>query len=263
MLDNAYLPTIGQIVEIELEVEGTHPIKTFKVDFVNGDRFDYEPGQCAMISVFGKGEAMFSIASSPLEEGPMQFSIIKMGRVTTALHDMKVGDTVGIRGPYGNSFPVDDWKGKNLYFFGGGCGLAPVWSVLQTAMKRKDEFGELALICGGRTPNDILYSDEVDALCHHIPVMKGVRQFFSDEAVNIKDPAEAIAITCGPPVMIKAVIGNLEKLGFTDKHIYTTVENKMKCGIGKCGRCNVGKDYLCVNGPVYNWEQLKQLPQEY
>jgi NAD(P)H-flavin reductase len=130
-------------------------------------------------------------------------------------------------------------------------------------LAKKEKYGEISLICGGRTPNDILYSDEVDELCHHIPVMKGVRNYFSDAAAAPKDPANAIGITCGPPVMIKAVIENLEKLGFQDQNIYTTIENKMKCGIGKCGRCNVGKDYLCTKGPIYSWQQLKQLPQEY
>ena len=261
---NAYLPKLARITDIKLEVEGVMPIRTFRMEFVNPDDwFDFDCGQCAMVSVFGKGEAMFSISSPPYEKRFLQFSVIKTGRVTVALHGMEVGDTVGIRGPYGNAFPVNDWEGMDLYFFGGGCGLAPVWSVLHTALAKKDKFGEIALICGGRTPGEILYNDQVDDLCAHMPVVKGGRQFFADQPIKLKNAARAIGVTCGPPVMIKAVIKNLEKMGFRDEHIYTTVENKMKCGIGKCGRCNVGKDYLCTKGPVYNWAQLKALPQEY
>ena len=263
MLDNVYLPQLARIVDIEVEVEGINPIKTFKVEFSEGEGFTHRCGQCAMISVFGKGEAMFSIASPEGDSEHMTFSIIKMGKVTSALHDLRVGDTIGIRGPYGNHFPIEEWEGRDLFFFGGGCGLAPVWSVLHTVLARKEKYGEIALICGGRTADDILYNEEVDDLCNIIPVKKGVRAYFADQSVLPEDPSNAIGITCGPPVMIKAVINNLQKMGFPDNHIYTTIENKMKCGIGKCGRCNVGKDYLCTKGPVYSWEELKQLPQEY
>ncbi len=130
MSENAYLPQLARIVHIKEEVPGGRAIKTFRVQFLNGGGFDHEPGQCAMISVFGKGELMISIASAPVITDYKQFSIMRSGRVTTAIHDMKVGDVIGVRGPYGNKFPINDWKGRNLIFIGGGCGLAPIWPVI-------------------------------------------------------------------------------------------------------------------------------------
>jgi sulfhydrogenase subunit gamma (sulfur reductase) len=157
MMENAYLPQVGRIAGIEEETGGARAIKTFKVEFADGDGFDHECGQCAMLSIFGKGESMISIASSPLVKGYKQFSIMKMGRVTTAFHDAKVGDLIGIRGPYGNRFPLDDWKGRDLVFIGGGVGLAPVWPVIQTAVARRQEFGRITVFYGARTSRDIMY----------------------------------------------------------------------------------------------------------
>ena len=136
MEPNVYTPQLAKIVQTKDEVVGARAIKTFRTEFVNGGRFDYRCGQCAMLSVFGKGEAMISISSSPLIKEYMQFSILRTGRVTTALHDMEEGDLIGIRGPYGNGFPIDEWKGRNLVFIGGGIGLAPLWSIVQTALLR-------------------------------------------------------------------------------------------------------------------------------
>src|SRR4030066_156801 len=205
MEPNVYTPQLAKIVQTKDEVVGARAIKTFRAEFTNGARFDYRCGQCAMLSVFGKGEAMISISSSPLITDYMQFSILRTGRVTSALHDLEVGDFIGVRGPYGNGFPIDGWLGKNLEF----VGFVPT-----TVLEKKPS------------------------------------------------PANTIAITCGPPIMIKFVIKNLRDLKFEDEQIYTTVENKMKCGIGKCGRCNIGFHYVCKDGPVYSWAELKKLPQE-
>ncbi|MEE8394031.1 MAG: FAD/NAD(P)-binding protein, partial [Rhodospirillales bacterium] len=264
MPDNIYLPTMARIAEIKLETDGLRPIRTFRTEFVNGGGFGHRPGQCAMISVFGKGESMISISSAPHFADYKQFSIIKTGRVTTALHDMKVGDLIGLRGPYGNSFPIDQWKGRNLVMIGGGCGLAPVWPILQTALANRKDFGGLTLFYGARTSGDLLYREEIEALRGDVDIHlsvdaeeEGWKEFAGFVPSNVLDkkpsPKDAIAITCGPPIMIKFVIENLKELGFGDENIYTTVENKMKCGIGKCGRCNIGKDYVCIDGPVYSW----------
>lgn len=274
MSENAYLPKLARIIETRQEVEGARAIKTFKTQFIQDNGFTHECGQCAMLSIFGKGESMISISSSPLEADYLQFSILRMGRVTSALHEMQAGDTIGIRGPYGNNFPLGEWKGKNLIFIGGGIGLAPIWSVLQTALKTKSDFGELTLFYGTRTSNDIVYKDDLGALKKEMTMHLSIdqeepewKEFVGFVPVNILDkkpsPENAIAITCGPPIMIKFVIQNLEALGFKDGQIYTTVENKMKCGIGKCGRCNIGSHYVCKDGPVYSWDKLKTLPQEY
>jgi NAD(P)H-flavin reductase len=274
MEPNVYIPRLAKIVQVKEEVSGARAIKTFRTELVNGARFDYRCGQCAMLSVFGRGEAMISISSSPLVKDTMQFSILRTGRVTSALHDMEAGDLIGIRGPYGNGFPIDDWKGKNLVFIGGGIGLAPLWSVVQTALLRRKDFGDLSLIYGARTSADIVFKDELQELKSQMPVHLSIdvaepdwQEFVGFVPANVLDKkpssSNTIAITCGPPIMIKFAIKGLKDLKFEDTQIYTTVENKMKCGIGKCGRCNIGFHYVCKDGPVYSWAELKTLPQEY
>ena len=271
---NVYLPALARIAGIEEETRGARAIKTFRVEFPEGGAFDHECGQCAMLSLFGKGEVMISIASAPANKDYKQFSIMKSGRVTTALHDLKVGDVMGIRGPYGNQFPLDQWKGRDLIFVGGGVGLAPIWPVIQTTVANAKDFGKITVFYGARSSRDIMYKADFEELARKAIVQLSVdaaedgwQGYTGFVPANLMDkapsPNNAIAITCGPPIMIKFVIQNLQKLGFTDEQIYTTIENKMKCGVGKCGRCNVGKDYVCVKGPVYSWAELKTLPQEY
>lgn len=274
MEHNVYIPKLAKIIQIKEEVGGARPIKTFRTAFLNSNDFVFRCGQCAMLSVFGKGEAMISISSSPDIKDYLQFSILKMGRVTSALHEMETGDSIAIRGPYGNGFPVEDWKGKNIIFIGGGIGLAPIWSVLQTTLNSKDNYGDLMLIYGARTSKDLVFKEELKDLQNKMPIHLSVdvqepgwTEFVGFVAQNVLDkkpsPQNAIAITCGPPIMIKTVIKALKDLQFEDAQIYTTVENKMKCGIGKCGRCNIGFHYVCKDGPVYSWAELKKLPQEY
>jgi sulfhydrogenase subunit gamma (sulfur reductase) len=271
---NVYLPALARIAGIEEETRGARAIKTFRVEFTEGGAFDHECGQCAMLSLFGKGEVMISIASAPAIKDYKQFSIMKSGRVTTALHDLNVGDVIGIRGPYGNQFPLDQWKGRDLIFVGGGVGLAPIWPVIQTTVANAKDFGKITVFYGARSSRDIMYKADFEELARKAIVQLSVdaaedgwKGYTGFVPANLMDkapsPNNAIAITCGPPIMIKFVIQNLQKLGFTDEQIYTTIENKMKCGVGKCGRCNVGKDYVCVKGPVYSWAELKTLPQEY
>ena len=271
---NSYLPEPAKIIGIKEEVAGQRAIKTFRTQFLNGNPFSYRSGQCAMLSVFGKGESMISISSAPSVKDYLQFSIMKMGRVTSALHEMEEGDIIGIRGPYGNGFPVEDWKGKDMIFIGGGIGLAPLWGVVNTAVERKDDFGDLTLIYGARTSNDLVFKEELQELKKKITVHLSVDveepgwdEFVGFVPSNVKEKVSgsknSIAVTCGPPIMIKFVIMALKELGFEDKQIYTTVENKMKCGIGKCGRCSIGPHYICKDGPVYSWAELKDLPTEY
>ena len=274
MGDNIYLPQLARVAYIKDEVVGERAIKTFRLEFEDGGGFEHEPGQCAMLSIFGRGESMISIASAPHVKEYKQFSIMRVGRVSVAFHDLAVGDVVGVRGPYGNSFPVDDWRGKNLVFIGGGCGLAPIWPVIQTAVAQRNDFKNITVFYGGRSSRDIMYKAELEKLRESADVHlsidsaeEGWNAYCGFVPANLMDkspsPDNAIAITCGPPIMIKFVIENLRQLGFKDEQIYTTIENKMKCGLGKCGRCNVGMDYVCVKGPVYSWAQLKDLPQEY
>lgn len=273
-MKNEYIPKLARIVSIKEEVDSQRAIKTFRTQFVNKEDFSFKCGQSAMLSVLGKGESMISVSSSPLINDYLQFSILKSGRVTTALHEMEPGNIIGIRGPYGNGFPVEEWKGKNLVFIGGGIGLAPLWSIVQTAITKKEEYKDLLLIYGSRTSKDLVYREELEELKKKMTIHLSVdneepdwKEFVGFVPNNVMDkkpsPENAIAVTCGPPVMIKFVIKSLNDLGFQDDQIYTTVENKMKCGIGKCGRCNIGAHYICKDGPVYSWAKLKTLPQEY
>jgi NAD(P)H-flavin reductase len=275
---NAYLPHIAKIVKIKEEVAGLRGIKTFRTQLNpgngNSNTFTFRCGQCAMLSVFGKGESMISISSAPFIHDYMQFSILKMGRVTSALHQLEEGDFIGIRGPYGNGFPIEEWRGRNLIFIGGGIGLAPLWSLLHTALENKDQYGDLMLVYGARSSRDLVFKEELKRLKKDMTVHLSIdnaepdwHDYIGFVPQNVKEkvswPRNSIAITCGPPIMIKYVIMVLNELGFEDDCIYTTMENKMKCGIGKCGRCSIGAHYVCKDGPVYSWAQLKKLPNEY
>ncbi len=283
---NPYLPKPAVIKEIHREVEGERAIKTFRIRPIDGN-FDFTPGQTAMVSVFGKGESMFAISAYP----DIEFTVMRVGRVTSALHQMKKGDTVGIRGPLGNGFPVKEWEGKNILLIGGGVGMAPLRSVLHYILDNRDKYGGLTVMCGARTSKDIIYRDELEKLMDGEDVWLSVDNeeegwfklnWDKPEESQIPDgtrklvgfvpmvvaavkpsPENCIAVTCGPPVMIKFVVQNLLKLGFKEEQIYTTLENKMKCGIGKCGRCNIGSVYVCKDGPVFRYDFIKKLPPDF
>ncbi len=274
MNENPLMPQVAEIIEIVPETEDGD-VKTFVVENEGG--FAYRPGQCAMLSVLGVGECMISISSNHIEGAPLEFSVQRVGRVTDALHDLEVGHRVGVRGPYGNAFPLDDWKGKNLLFIGGGIGLAPLRPVINRCLQRRDDFGEMQLIYGARSPGNLCFKRELYDNWAEDPdidvaltVDEGdddwdgavalVPHYLEELAPASED---TVAITCGPPIMIRFTIEALKRLGFADDDIVTTLELKMQCGVGKCGRCNIGSKYVCVDGPVFTYEQLKSVPQEY
>jgi len=273
-LKNPYKPELAVIESI---VQETSDTKTFKVVFQDQnirDTFSYEPGQFQEVSVFGIGEATFCLTSSPSKKGSIEFSVKKVGSVTSALHDMTEGDVVGIRAPLGNHFPYADWKGKNLVFIGGGIGMAPMRSLLNFCLDNRDDYADITTIYGARSPEDLSYTYEFDDWAKRGKLFLTVDKGNDDWKANVgfvpaylKDlapsPKDAIAITCGPPIMIKFVLIELENLGFTPEQIYTTLEMKMKCGIGKCGRCNIGSKFVCLDGPVFSQAQLKELPPEF
>ena len=200
---------------------------------------------------------------------------MRLGKVTRSLHELETGDTVGVRGPYGNGFPVDEWKGKNILCIGGGIGQAPLRSLIQYVMDNRKDYGKLDVIYGARSTADLCYMDEFagmekrDDVDVHLSIdneEEGWTRFVGFVPDNLKrlapSPENTIAITCGPPIMIKFVIQALEKLGFTPDQIFTTLEMRMTCGIGKCGRCNIGNLYVCKDGPVFSWEILKDVKGE-
>ena len=275
MKENPYQPNLATVKEIRQEVGGQRPIKTFKLEFQDKElqnNFSYLPGQCAMVSLLGQGECFFAISSSPTKKGFIEVSVMKLGKVTTALHELDPGDVVGVRGPYGNHFDVNGWKGNNIVFIGGGIGQAPLRSLINYVVDKRDAYGKLDVIYGARTSKDISYKEEFAALEKRSDVNVHLSidvaedgwekyvGFVPNNLLEVKpSPKNSIAITCGPPIMIKFVIQNLEKLGFTEDQIFTTLEMRMKCGIGKCGRCNIGNLYVCKDGPVFSYKQLKEI----
>lgn len=271
---NPYEPRLARIERI---IEETWDTKTFRAVFLDEDlreSFTYEPGQFQLISVFGVGEATFCLTSSPTRKGFIEFSVKRVGSVTQALHDMSEGDTIGIRAPLGNCFPYTQWKGKNLLFAGGGIGMAPMRSLLDFCLDNRADYADITTIYGARTPGDLCYKYEFDDWGSRGKFHLTVDQGDDDWKGNVghvpgylKELApkheNTIAITCGPPIMIKFALIELANLGFTPEQIYTTLEMKMKCGIGKCGRCNIGSKFVCLDGPVFSYAQIRELPPEF
>jgi len=276
---NPYLPYIVTIEDAWYETPvGDRAVKTFKVTFEDEkvwDTWSHRPGNCAMVGRLGIGEAMFCISSSPTEEGYLRFSIMQAGKVTSALHELEAGEKMTVRGPLGNSFPMEEWEGKNIVSIGGGIGQAPLRPVINYVRANKDKYGELKVIYGARTSDLLCFKTEMDeykeegTACHlSVDIeeegWKSFVGFVPDLLMDVAPkPENAIAVTCGPPILIKFVTQNLEKLGFTADQIYTTLEERMKCGIGKCGRCNVGSMYVCKDGPVFSYATLKTIPEAF
>ncbi len=278
MTDNIYMPYLMKIERVTHEAPG---VKTFLLKFLNEEdqnRFEFKAGQFGEYSVFGVGESTFCIASSPTRRGYIECTFRQTGKVTNALSGCEEGSIVGFRGPYGNIFPIDEWKGKNLLFIAGGIALPPMRCVIWNALDTRENFKDITIIYGARSTNDLVYKHELKdwesrpdiRLITTVdpggesPDWRGEIGFVPTIVEKVAPSAKhTIAIVCGPPVMIKFTFPVLAKLGFTDENIYTTLENRMKCGFGKCGRCNVGKVYVCKDGPVFSVAQLKELPDEY
>jgi NAD(P)H-flavin reductase len=275
---NIYLPHLMRITQI---TEESPAVKTFRLEFVDeaaAQSFDFKTGQFGLYSAFGEGESTFCIASSPTRKGYIECTFREVGRVTAALADKEVGDIVGFRGPYGNVFPLEDWKGKNLVFIAGGIALPPLRSVIWNCLDLRDWFQDITVVYGARSVADLVYKHELKEWSER-PDMKlvttvdpggdtpdwtGKVGFVPPVVGQLGLQAEnTVAIVCGPPIMIKLTLPVLEKLGFPPEAIFTTLENRMKCGLGKCGRCNTGSSYVCKDGPVYTLAQLNALPAEY
>ena len=269
------VPQLGVVTAIRTD---TPDIKTFRVNALDGGKvFEHKPGQCAMLSIPGVGEAMFSITSSPTEKDFMEFSIKKCGCLTSWLHQMDVGQEILIRGPYGNGFPVDTaLKGQNLLFIAGGVGLAPLHSVINYVRANRADYGTVDIVYGSRSMEDLLDLDEIqnewakeEGINVHLTIDRaqdtwpGHVGFVPSYVKELGFDPDKNVLVCGPPIMIKFTLGSLTELGFVNTQIYTTMELRMKCGVGKCGRCNIGNKYVCKDGPVFRFDELGELPSEY
>lgn len=273
--NDTLIPVVGVITDIRID---TSDIKTFRVVTPEGVKpFDHRPGQCAMLSIPGVGEAMFSITSSPTNTEFMEFSIKKCGCVTDWLHAAEVGQQLTVRGPYGKPFPVDeDFKGENLLFIAGGVGLAPLRSVINYCRHYRENYGKIDIVYGSRSKDDLLaYQEIIDEWTKdtnvdvHLTIdnpqegWDGHVGFVPNYVKELGFDTNKTAVICGPPIMIKFTLEGLVALGFDKTQIFTTLELRMKCGVGKCGRCNVGSKYVCKDGPVFRMDELDELPDEY
>jgi sulfhydrogenase subunit gamma (sulfur reductase) len=266
---NVYLPHPAVIEKIFSETADT---KTFHFNFRDEklrEEFTFQSGQFCLLSVLGVGEAPFCISSSPTRRDHLECSVKEVGRLTRTLHRLRVGAEIGFRGPYGNAFPLDFLRGKNLVFVGGGIGLAPLRSLIWNVIDNREEYGRIDIIYGARTPADLCFSYDLEAWQQDKTVNMVTTVDKGDEAwkgqvglvpVVLEEvapsPDNSVAIVCGPPIMIRFTFPALEKLGFTPGQMLTTLEKRMKCGIGKCGRCNIGNIYVCRDGPVFSYAEI-------
>jgi len=273
-LNNPYLPELATVQEI---IQETANIRTLRVSLDDKEKmseFSFRPGQVGQLSVFGAGESTFVINSPPTRKDYLQFSVMRTGEVTQRIHQLNAGDQIGLRAPLGNGFRYEDMKGHDILFIGGGIGMAPLRTLLLFMIDNRRDYGDIMVLYGARSPQDLCYTYEfqewkaggvnlVLTVDSEFPGWKErvgfVPTVLSEESPS---PHNRIAVVCGPPIMIKFVLFGLKELGFEDRQILTTLEKRMKCGIGICGRCNIGSQYVCLDGPVFSYEQITGMAQE-
>jgi len=270
--ESIYLPRPAEIVEA---VKLTQREKFFEVRLADGTALGHSPGQFVEVSIFGVGEAPISVSSSPTKKGnAFELCVRDAGSLTSVLHGLPKGASIGIRGPFGRGFPVDELKGHDLLFVAGGLGIVPLRSLINYAVDNRDAFGSLTLLYGSRTPADMLFTDEVER-------WKTVPGFKVETTVDLADaswdghvgaitklfgyaeidPARTMAVTVGPPVMFRFVLKSLLAKGVYESRIYLSLERRMKCGVGKCGHCQVDDVYVCQKGPVFPYTRLRKLQE--
>jgi len=279
-MPNPYIPYPVAVRKVTVENEAKD-IKTFELVFqddADREQFAFKCGQFAELSILGAGECPIGIASSPMEADHVEFTVKKMGVVTSALHNFEEGATMGVRGPYGNGFPMELLEGSNIVIVAGGFAFTTLRSLTRYILhpENRGRFGELTLIYGARSPGELIYKDDLAAWAELSDINLNVTVDVGEEGWTgmvgyvptvLKEVApsasNAVAVVCGPPIMIKFSLPVLGELGFSTDRILNSLEMRMKCGIGKCGRCNIGKQYVCIDGPVFTLAELQQMPQEY
>lgn len=270
--ESVYLPTMARLIKVE---PMTQLEKLFTLELPNGGSLGNEPGQFVEVSLFGIGEAPISISSSPSRSnGTFELCVRKVGDLTDALHQLEPGAFLGIRGPFGQPFPIGKMKGKDILFAAGGLGLAPLRSLINEVLDQRGSFGRVIILYGTKHPSEILFKDELDEWAgrndveFHMTVDRGdeswkghvgvITTLFPRITVN---PRNTVAATCGPPIMYRFVLMELLGKGIPETQIYLSLERRMKCGVGKCGHCQINDLYCCQDGPVFRYADIKGLEE--
>jgi sulfhydrogenase subunit gamma (sulfur reductase) len=277
-MENIYKPDLMEVLGVRQQ---TSDVKSVSIRFKDEEKasaFFFRVGQFGLFSAFGFGESTFNICSSSNWKDRLEFCFRKTGMVTEALWRIDEGETIGFRGPYGNSYPMEEWEGRNLIFIAGGIAMPPVRCAIWYALENREKYGQITIVYGARTVGDLVFPDELDQWAAHerVRVVRcvdpggetadwtGEIGFVPAVVERAQIPAaNSVALVIGPPIMIKFTLPVLDKMGLAPADIYTSLENRMKCGVGKCGRCNCGPVYVCKEGPVFSLEQLNRLPVDY
>ena len=275
-LSSIYAPEFARLAQVRplTELE-----KLFTIELPQGRSLGHVPGQFVMVSIPGVGEAPISITSSPSRSnGRFELCVRRVGDVTGVLHGMGAGALVGVRGPMGHGFPIDQMRGKDVLFAPGGLGLAPLRSLINQVLDERKDFGRVLILYGAKRPAELLFREELEEWAARddvtlvttvdpggeTPEWNGQVGFVTPVVQATAPSADnAVAVLCGPPIVVKLTLPVLAELGFAPEAVFTTLENRMKCGVGKCGRCNIGKVYVCKDGPVFTAAQLAELPAEF
>jgi NAD(P)H-flavin reductase len=277
-MENIYKPDLMEVLAVRQQTSDVKSVRIRFKDEEKARKFNFRVGQFGIYSLFGYGESTFNICSSSNWKDYIEFCFRKTGKVTEGLWQISEGDTIGFRGPYGNSYPTEAWEGKNLVFIAGGIAMPPVRCAIWYVLENREKYGNITIVYGARTVGDLVFADELDKWAEYpnvrvvrtvdpggeTPDWKGEIGFVPTIVEKAQIPAEnTVALVIGPPIMIKFTLPVLDKAGIAPKDIYTSLENRMKCGLGKCGRCNCGPVYVCKEGPVFTLEQLNKLPMDY
>ena len=279
-MTNPYLPELGTVERIEIE---TPTIKTFFIK-KDGGNFDYNPGQFCIVGITGVGDCAISIGNTPTKREYLELTVMKVGAVTEKLHNLKENDRVTIRGPFGNGFPKEKLKGLNISYMAGGVGLSAISNILTYSLDKRDDYGEIEVLYGARSPKDHVFKNKIFdwGKVRNVQVKRSsdvgdsswkedigvVGQYYDKSFKNRSrhlfeiDPKfeKTAVIISGPPVMIKFTLIGLDKIGFPRERIYASLEARMNCGCGKCGRCNIGHHYVCQDGPVFTAAEIAAMP---
>ena len=278
-MQNGFVPHLVRIVAVHDE---TPDVRTLRLEFLDpeaGRQFRWEAGQFGEFSVFGFGEAVFTLANAPTRPGYIECTTRAIGKLTGALRNLSAGQALGFRGPYGNRFPVEDWRGKHLVFVGGGIGTVALRAPLQYVLDTRQDYGEIVVLNGARSVTDLVYKDEMKKAWEAVEGVRVVRTIDPggetpewDGEVGLLPtvferlalpPDNRVVVVCGPPVMLHFMFLALERMGYSPDQVVTTMENKMKCGLGLCGRCNIGRLFVCKDGPVFTWAQVRAMPRDF